>query len=192
MRLHHADLDVLERPGDTGPGVLSLYLLTDPTSGPGRNLHAQVTDLAHELRATVRGAPEEVRRALDDQIERLRTLLDQPGTRPRSLAIFASPAWETVRQVRLMTRFLPEAHWGPRPYLAPLLAALDEHERMLVLLIDKAQARVFDIFADEIERVCRFASDVPPHHREVGGAPSHLSPEWSQGGWGRWASICRA
>jgi peptide subunit release factor 1 (eRF1) len=43
------------------------------------------------------------------------------------------------------------ARWSDRPYLVPLLAILDEHERSGVAVVDNEIARLFTVFVGEIE-----------------------------------------
>ncbi len=174
----------LERyPADAGP-VLSVYLLTDPTTQPGRNLHAQFSDLVRALREQLAATPEaleEVERLLPAVVGAIEAL----GTPPRGTAIFAARRGDFLRVVRVPVRVKPAAYWGRTPYLRPLLAALDEFERTLVVLLDKERARFFRVFLQQIEEIADIEDVHPARHRQTGGAPSHVAVDWQQGGWAR-------
>jgi hypothetical protein len=51
--------------------------------------------------------------------------------------------------------------WEPAPVLAPLLAALDDQERVAVVLFDKERTRILSLYLDEIERRLEFQDEVP-------------------------------
>lgn len=172
-------------PAEAGP-VLSVYLLTDPTTQPGRNLHAQFSDLARALKAQFADAP-----ATEEEIERLLPFvareIEALGTPPRGMAVFAAQGGAFVRTVRVPVRVKPAIYWGATPYLRPLLAALDEFERTLVVLLDKERARFFRVFLQQIEEIADIEDVHPARHRQTGGAPSHVGVDWRQGGWARGA-----
>ncbi len=172
-------------PAEAGP-VLSVYLLTDPTTQPGRNLHAQCSDLIRALKAQFTDAPdtqEEIERLLPVVVREIEAL----GTPPRGVAIFAAQGGEFVRTVPVPVRVKPAIFWGATPYLRPLLAALDEFERTLVVLLDKERARFFRVFLERIEEIADIEDVHPARHRQTGGAPSHVAVDWQQGGWARGA-----
>jgi hypothetical protein len=172
-------------PADAGP-VLSVYLLTDPTTQPGRNLHAQFSDLMRALKDQLAAVPEAW-----EEVERLlpavQAALEALGAPPRGTAIFAARGGDFVRTVRVPVRMKPAAYWGRTPYLRPLLAALDEFERTLVVLLDKERARFFRVFLQQIEEIAEMEDVHPARHRQTGGAPSHIGVDWRQGGWARGA-----
>lgn len=172
-------------PADAGP-VLSVYLLTDPTTQPGRNLHAQLSDLMRALKDQLAAVPEAL-----EEVERLlpavQAAIEALGAPPRGAAIFAARGGDFVRTVRVPVRMKPAAYWGRTPYLRPLLAALDEFERTLVVLLDKERARFFRVFLQQIEEIAEIEDVHPARHRRTGGAPSHIGVDWRQGGWARGA-----
>lgn len=170
-------------PADAGP-VLSVYLLTDPSTQPGRNLHAQFSDLMRALQQQLTGTPE----ALEEVgrlVPAVQEAIEMLGTPPRGAAIFAARGGEFVHTVHVPVRVKPAAYWGPTPYLRPLLAALDEFERTLVVLMDKERVRFFRVFLQQIEEIADLEDVHPARHRQTGGAPSHVAVDWRQGGWAR-------
>jgi peptide subunit release factor 1 (eRF1) len=128
--------------------VLSLYLSTDPSSGPGRNLRAQVTAA---LRPLFNGLNADEVEALEAEAAVAREYVRSMGARPRGLALFSCVPAGLFHAVHLPVRPTPEARWGRRPDVLPLLAIMDEHEPAVVLLVDQREARFYGIFLDEIE-----------------------------------------
>ena len=145
------DLDLLfSWKAPHGQAVLSLYL--DRKSARGLWSSADCAALARQL---VKDLEKEIpemehapfRAAAQSVLSRLE---DQPWS-GRSLALFSpsgggSPWW---RELRIPMR--SQAHWGPTPFLRPLIEALEEYERYGVALVDKARARLFTIFLGKIE-----------------------------------------
>lgn len=160
-------VQMLERVEPQGPPILSIYVLTDPSTAPGRNLHAQLADLERSLSANVDGG-ESHREALNREMEAVRRFLDSLDTPPRSLAVFSSSGRGLFHAVPLTVRVTPQAYWDSTPYLRPLRAALDEFERVLVALVDKERARLFRVFVDQIEEVESFEDLVPGKHKQGG------------------------
>jgi peptide chain release factor subunit 1 len=48
---------------------------------------------------------------------------------------------------------VPTADWQPSPHLKQLVAAIDEHERTIVVLVDRERARIYRVFMGQIEEV---------------------------------------
>ncbi len=173
----------LERFVPTDASVLSLYLLTDPTAGAGQNLHAQATGLLHELAARL-GPESDAGAQVRAEGETVQRVIASLGTPPRSVAIFTSTARGFCRVAALPVRMPPGAFWGTAPYLRPLLAALDEHERTIVVLLDKERARFFRVFLGQIEEIHDFEDAKPKKHRQMGGAWAYPPvSDWTRGGW---------
>lgn len=164
-----ASVDRLSRIDTDGRRVLSVYLSTDPSRGPGRNLKAHVNDVLQNVRA---GAVAEVE-ALEVEIGRVRELIERLPERPRGLAIFSSEALGMEETISLHVAPEPGAHWGRRVHLRPLLALLDEYEPTLVLLVDKERARVFRWVLDAMEELESIEDEVPRRHSKGGEAQAN-------------------
>ncbi|MFN8557507.1 MAG: hypothetical protein U0531_09235 [Dehalococcoidia bacterium] len=172
----------LEQFDGQGGRVLSVYLLTDPSSQPGQNLHAQLDELANGIEQQLNGHAEGIGR-LRREVEAVRRAVGALTTPPRSLALFSCTERHFLREIRLPVRVAPAAVWSPAPYLRPLLGALDEFERTLVLLIDKERARLFRVFLGHISEIDDLIEDTPGRHRQIGGAYAYpSSPDWTRGG----------
>lgn len=80
----------------------------------------------------------------------------QPG-----VAVFASASPEYFFAVPLPQRPGESTVWGERPALEPLQAALDDYERVAVLLFDKERARLFTVYLGQIEEQQALEDEVP-------------------------------
>ncbi len=174
------DLDRLE--AQDGP-FLSVYLLTDPSTAPGHNLHAQFEDIVRDLAARLEH-DDVARERLPREADAVRSHLKSLGTPSRSLAVFSCTTQHLLRDLPLPVRVVPGAYWGARPYVRPLLAVLDEDERTIVMLIDKERARFFRVFLEQIAEVEDIEDVTPARHRQLGGTWAYpSSPDWVRGGW---------
>lgn len=148
------------------PPFLSMYLWTDPSRGPGRNLRAQLLHLIRPLRENAAGGPDGD--ALDEAVAAAADYVRKLKPPPRGLAIFCSPGRDRFDAVRLRVPLLPYAEWSPVPYLRPLLAALDEHERTLIVLVDKERARFIVDYLEQGEELATLTDEVPGRHAQGG------------------------
>jgi peptide chain release factor subunit 1 len=166
-------IDQLSRLETDGRRVLSVYLATDPSRGPGQNLRAQVRDIFHTLTAAHGNGADE-RAALDDEIRTVTEYVDQIGERPRGLAVFSSRELGLFEVLPLAVAPEPAANWSRRVQLRPLLSLLDEHEPTIVILVDKERARIFRWILDSMEEIDGFEDDVPVKHSQGGEAQANF------------------
>jgi hypothetical protein len=137
-----------------GSAVLSVYLDTEPASAAARKLEEEVGALLAPLRASLaddQGAALQLARAANEILAALGSL----ESIPRGVAAFACPDGGFVRVVPLPESVGRSAHFGEHFQLTPLLAALDEHEKTVVALVDREHARVFRVFLGQIEEVAQ-------------------------------------
>jgi len=151
-----------------GPAILSAYLDLDPARQLHHGYRAAFEDLVRELRERI-AEPE--RAALSAEAERVARWLDESKPRGKGLAVFASAGRALLQTHVLGVRVRDHLAFEPVADVAPLLEALDEHERYAVALIDQKHARLFTVFLGEIEELEAFADSVP-HKQHRGG--------WSQ------------
>ncbi|MGC8779189.1 MAG: hypothetical protein ACP5Q4_10990, partial [Candidatus Caldatribacteriaceae bacterium] len=88
--------------------------------------------------------------------------------RVKGLAIIASEANNFFRVYRLAQPVHSEVVVGPRPYIRPLLAVLDEHHRIMLAILDHREARLFEIYMGEILEHESYRSDTQGKVREGG------------------------
>ncbi len=170
-------VDGLVRFETGGAKALSLYLWTDPARGSGRNLRAQLQDLERAVHAELAALGEEAPQAFDEAWARAGRLLEGSESPPRAAAIFVCPERGLEAFVRLPAHVAPRATWSDRLYLRPLLATLDEHERTLIVLLDKESARLIVDYVGEAEEVASLHDDVPGRHAQGGYSQSRFQRE---------------
>lgn len=181
-----ADLETLihwrARPGSP---VLSVYLDVDQSHATNLNRGFEAA-LAHMLRSIEEQlSHQSERQAFGADAERVRRFVAdyQPGA--KSLVIFCDDSEDFFWQRELDAPVRNDAHWSDTPYVRPLLEILDEYERYGVILVDKAQARLFTVFMGEIEEHREaFATDRVRHTKTTG--MDHI---WSQKHFQRKADI---
>ena len=147
--------------------ALSVYLLTDPSRPAGRKPVTQLRDALRELARRLPSGtdPDTAFQPDAAAIEQYLAGLEPP---PRGVAIFSHAPSDFFRALPLPTRFAPRADAGETFNLRPLLAALDEYEHTLVIILDKERARLFHTFLDQIEEVEAFTDEVPGKHAQGG------------------------
>lgn len=136
------------------PPVLSLYLNVAPTS---RGMEARAFIL--RAREAMRGLdlPRNYEAAVAQRLEKHHRL-----PQGRTMVLFAGEDLDDLFRVDYMQGELPlldlekgdgvEAHWG-KPFVAPLMFALDQHERYAVLHVSQGAVRCFEVFLGEIQEL---------------------------------------
>lgn len=131
------------------PAVTSVYLDVDGRSRPvADDYRAAFERLADGLRRQARAAGEpRLGRAVESDIDRMRAWLrlelDRATT--RGVALFSSSEQSFFEAIEVPRPVHDAAGIGPTPRVAQLLAALDEHEPFLVVLVDGRRARVLRV-----------------------------------------------
>jgi len=144
------DLRRLARLHAPGDGVLSLYLDFDPAGGARRNVRAAVNTAFDSARerlgddAALLAAFERERRAVTAWVREFKL-------QGRSLILFFCQPLGLLDVFQLHVPVRPAARFEARPFVSPLAAVLDEHERYGVVLIDKEQARILTVYLDQVE-----------------------------------------
>ena len=160
LRFQPDTLDRVTRIEAPSEGVLSVYLDVDPSEMQREGFEASLLDLWKPLRAEMKGTDLEER--LEQEIDRVNAYVrswdEPPG---RSVAIFSSAPGDLFVPVALDVPVLAGARFWPRPYLLPLIAALDEHERYCVVLLDKERARFLTVWMGRIEQRSEFRDPLP-------------------------------
>lgn len=149
--------EVMERvTGYTTP-VLSLYINTNPAQ---RDSSPRALATRAKCTLDALALPQE----LADKVVRL---VETDTPRARAMVIFATD--EDMDVLRLGMELPIEdpitghvaARWG-NPYVLPLLLALDEYERYVVLFLDREQWRLFAVARDAIEELEHRTRPVSP------------------------------
>lgn len=85
---------------------------------------------------------------------------DQVSAQAAGLAIYLDSTGEIEVAVPLPMSPPNHVEWAAYPDIEPLVEALDEQERMAVVLIDKERTRLFTIFLGQVEEQTAFRDEV--------------------------------
>jgi peptide chain release factor subunit 1 len=151
--------------------VLSVYLDLDAHDAAGRSYLIALADLLKEIRP---GFDVDTQIALDHEADRVAVWLDENRRAGNGLVVFSCEPRGLWKAQYLQVPVQDHVVFEPRPDVAPLLELLDEFERFAVALVDKSHARLFTVFAGEIEAIESFEDYVPPHHRQGGLSQANM------------------
>jgi peptide subunit release factor 1 (eRF1) len=151
--------------------ALSVYLDLDLHDAAGRSYLIALTDLVKELREPLDKAGRE---ALDREADRVAVWLDENRRAGNGLAVFSCTPRGLWQAAYLRVPVADHLVFERRPDIAPLLDILDEYERYAVAVVDKGRARLFTVFAGEIEPGEAFEDYVPPHHKQGGWSQANF------------------
>jgi peptide subunit release factor 1 (eRF1) len=165
----YEDLQILKSYQPHGNGyVLSIYLNTDQSKATNLNRGFE-RSLGNLLRSLEQELTDpQARQALALNREKVLKFVQNYTPRKKALLIFSDATrdfwWEQE-----LTIDLPDlARFSPILFLRPLIAALDEHERYGVVLIDKGRARLCTVYLGEIEEHEGVFEEVPPVTQTAG------------------------
>jgi peptide subunit release factor 1 (eRF1) len=152
MPIARAELEkLIQRDTQPDSHVLSVYLNVDQSRAVNLNrgyraaLKAQLRSIEQQL------ADEKLRREFADDAQRVVQTVAAYEPRARGLAIFCDTSNSFFWQRELSISIDNDVRWDDRPYVRPLIDALDEYERYAVVLIGREQARLFTVYLGEIE-----------------------------------------
>lgn len=164
------------------PPVLTIYVDVGPDGAANQ-------EKGHVLRA--REAMRQLEDLPDEIAAEVRRRLDQEEViaRGRTMVVFAA---EDLFRVDYLQAELPllrdevEAHWG-KPYVAPLMLALDQKEHYALMFISQNRIRAFEVFMGEIEEVFGAtrdseATDEWHHYAEAMHSPAVGKQTTARGG----------
>jgi peptide subunit release factor 1 (eRF1) len=148
--------------------IISLYLHLWPDR---RIHHAKLKDLIKEEQEKLseNDLPKEVKKSVEEDLKGLQEFVGTIQESPyKGLVIFSSAA-QNIWEVFLLKQAVPDLLvLDLFADIRPLVSILDEYRRVCVLLIDRAKARIFEIFMGEIEEQSEIFSGVPSKVREGG------------------------
>jgi peptide subunit release factor 1 (eRF1) len=151
--------------------VLSVYLDLDAHDAAGRPYLIALADLLKDIRPVF---DIDMQIALDHEADRVAMWLDENRRGGNGLVVFSCEPRALWKAQFLQVPVRDHMVFERRPDVAPLLEVLDEFERYAVAMVDKSHARLFTVFAGEIEAVETFADYVPPHHQQGGPSQANM------------------
>src|SRR3989338_6894275 len=140
----------LNWPAQKGKQVLSVYLNMEPDwdKSAERKFETVFKTLMQKVRKEV---PAKDRAALEEDFKSAWRFVSKYEPAGRALVLFADASegycWNREMRVHLPNR----AEWCEKPFILPLLEAAAENKRYGVVLVNKAQARLFTYFLGEVE-----------------------------------------
>jgi hypothetical protein len=134
-----------------GLPVVSLYARIDPGASRAE-VHTRVHSLLDEIRtlATDQALEHRSRLSLRADIERVRAALGGERWQPGPVAIFSCSGRGFYEEIPLPRPGREQIIVDESPFARPMLAALGEYRRACVLVIDKASARVWEAYQNEM------------------------------------------
>lgn len=150
--ISRSDLKALtEREGHPESPVLSVYLDVNQSKASNLNRGFE-TALKHRLRTIEQQleTPEQKAEFKKDAQQVLDFVADY-SPKGRTVVIFCDRSEDFFWHWEAHVPIGNGVHWIQRPYVRPLAEAFDEYERYGVILTDKAQARLFIVFLEQIE-----------------------------------------
>ena len=154
--------DIVERLRSFDGGefpVVSLYLGLDVDPREARTVSARLKELLDPLLRTARG-PRDAQASLRADVERIlgmeSSITDRLG---RSVVVFACNGQGLFELFSLPVQIEDVAQVGPRPYLRPLDAALHGVARTCAVLVDKRDARFYELTLAGIEELTRVTDE---------------------------------
>lgn len=165
MPIARAELEkLIQRDSDADSRVLSVYLNVDQSQAVNLNrgyaaaLKARLRSIEQQL------GDEKLRREFAEDAQRVVQTVAAHEPHGRGLAIFCDASDNFFWQRELSVGIDNEVRWDERPYIRPLIDALDEYERYAVVLIGREQSRLFTVYLGEIEEHREFLSESKIKH----------------------------
>jgi peptide chain release factor subunit 1 len=156
------DISALESFDAAGAPVLSVYLDVPPERRTKDGLRSAFLDL-------IRSLPDENARR---ESAHAAPLIDD--TRGKSLAIFSCAARSFLQVYHLPVPVADHVAYERKADVGPLIALLDDYDRYVVALVDKARARLFTIHLGAVEEQQLMYEDIPQKHDQGGMSQNRL------------------
>ncbi|MGZ4589204.1 MAG: baeRF10 domain-containing protein [Actinomycetes bacterium] len=146
-RLHHVQVD--------GLPVVSAYVGVSPEDTTGRQTQSRVSSLMHDVRALLddQSLDREARLSLRGDIEQIEGMAAEGRWQPKAVALFSCSGRGLFEQVNLPRSVRDRIVVDSAPWTRPMMALLDEYHRSIVVVVDRAQARYWELFQDELQEL---------------------------------------
>jgi peptide chain release factor subunit 1 len=133
-----------------GLPVTSLYMPVATDSA--KDVHARVDSLADRVSPLAKDSSIEhdARLSVRADLERIKEAAREERWKPGGIAIFACSGRELYEEVPLPRPVRDRIVVDETPYVRPMLAVLDEYHRACVAVVDKASARFWEVYQDEM------------------------------------------
>lgn len=148
-------VDRIVRFDGRGLPVSCLYAHVDADPGHREDLHARVTSMLDKINPLAKNESVEhdARLSIRADIDRIKESLAQERWSPGSIAIFACSGRNLYEEIPLPRRVRDEVVADAMPHVRPMLTVLDEFHRTCIVVVDKASARIWEIYQDELREI---------------------------------------
>ena len=137
-----------------GLPVVSLYCRVDPGASQ-REVRARVDSLLGQIRplAKDRDLDHRSRLSVRTDIERIKDALGSERWGPGTIAIFSCSGRDLYEEIPLPRRVREQVMVDETPLARPMLAVLGEYYRSCVLVVNREEAPVWEMYQDEMREV---------------------------------------
>ncbi len=134
-----------------GAKVLTVYLDVDQSRQSNVN-HGYLRTAKDRLRAREQSIkdPHE-RESFNRNCEKILETISTEGARGRTLVLISDASNDFLWRRELFINLAPAVRWDERPYVRPLVEAVDEYERYCVVVADREKGRIFSVYLGQIE-----------------------------------------
>ncbi len=143
-------IDRIVRWNGDGLPVVSLYVHVDPDRR--LDLDSQLASLLDQIRplAYDESLAHEARLSVRNDIEHIQEAAGQQRWKPGAVSIFSCSGRGLFEEVELPRAVHDRVVVDATPWVRPLLAVLDDYHRSCIVMIDKGQARMWELYQDEL------------------------------------------
>jgi len=145
--------------------MTSCYLNTDGSRLSEKDYVRALKDLLRGARETLAATPDLARdavRSVEQDLEKIRDHVELRFERKghKGLAIFSCAARDFWRVFPLPSPLPSRVVLDTNPYIRPLSAVLDELSRFCVVVVDRENARFFEVYMGEVEETSQLLDEV--------------------------------
>jgi hypothetical protein len=135
--------------------VTSIYASVERDPGLREDLQVRMSSMLDQIRPLAKNGSSghHARLSVRADIERIKEALAEERWRPAGIAIFACSGRGLYEEILLPRPVRDQVMVGAAPYVRPMLSVLDEVHRVCVVLVDKAGARLWEAYQDEMREV---------------------------------------
>jgi hypothetical protein len=135
--------------------VTSIYASVERDPGLREDLQVRMSSMLDQIRPLAKNgsAGHDARLSVRADIQRIKEALAEERWRPAGVAIFACSGRGLYEEVPLPRSVRDQVMVGATPYVRPMLSLLDELHRACVVVVDKAEARLWEVYQDEMREV---------------------------------------
>jgi peptide subunit release factor 1 (eRF1) len=152
--------------------VLSFYLQLGPERRSRAAWHAVCSSLANEAAKATRDRRE--RRMVTEELDRIEHALDEELPElGRGVVFFVCQRIGLWRQIAVSVPLSDGVHFGPQPYVRPLVRTRDEHDRFVLAILSQEHSRFFISQIGQVEEVLQVNGERPSRALEERVALAH-------------------